>query len=149
MNKPTFTIGVFAVIFDKENRILFCHRTDHDIWNLPGGCLEHGEAPWEGVVREVKEETGLDVEVKRLTGVYSKPKENDIVLQFVCNVIGGKITLNDEADKIKYYNFADIPANTIPKMIERIKDILDNPEKVITKIQTGKQTLQLIKEGLL
>ena len=149
MNKPTFTIGVFAAIFDEENRILFCHRIDHDVWNLPGGRLEYGEAPWEGVVREVKEETGLDVEVKRLSGVYSKPKENDIVIQFVCKVIGGKITLNNEADKIKYYSFSDIPTNTVPKMVERIKDILDNPDKVITKTQTGKPTLQLIKEGLL
>ena len=52
-----FTIGVFAIIFDDKNRILFCHRRDHDLWNLPGGRLEKGEAPWKGVIREVKEET--------------------------------------------------------------------------------------------
>ena len=51
-----FTIGAFAVILDKERGVLFCHRRDRDLWNLPGGKLETNEAPWEGVVREVKEE---------------------------------------------------------------------------------------------
>jgi ADP-ribose pyrophosphatase YjhB (NUDIX family) len=37
-------IGVFAIIFDDKKRILFCHRTDRDLWNLPGGALEKGEA---------------------------------------------------------------------------------------------------------
>lgn len=149
MSKATFTIGVFAAIFDNKNRILFCHRNDYDLWNLPGGALEKSEAPWEGVVREVKEETGLDVEVERLAGIYSKPRENDIVLQFVCNVIGGEITLNNEADKIKYFAYDDIPAKVAQKQVERLKDIFENPGKLVMKTQKSKSTLQLIKEGLL
>jgi len=144
-----FTVGVFAIIFDDKNRILFCHRTDHDLWNLPGGRLEKGEAPWKGVIREVKEETGLDVEVDKITGIYSKPKEDDIVIQFVCRITGGKITLNDEADKIKYFTFDDIPSNTVKKHIPRIKDVLDSPDTLHLKEQYGKSTRQLIKEGLL
>ena len=60
-------------------RVLLCHRRDHDLWNLPGGALEHGEAPRDGVIREVKEETGLEVEVSGLAGVYSKPEADDVV----------------------------------------------------------------------
>lgn len=149
MNKPTFTIGVFAVIFDKENRILFCHRTDYDLWNLPGGTLEHGETPWDCVIREVKEETGLDTKIERLAGIYSKPDKNEVVFQFVCSVVGGNTILNDEADIIKYFAFEKIPKNTSPKQVERIKDILQNPTKIITKTQTGKSSIELIKEGLL
>ena len=142
-----FTIGVFAIIFDEQNRILLCHRRDYDLWNLPGGELEKGEAPWEGVIREVKEETGYDVEVVRMSGVYSKPREDDIVLQFVCRKIGGEKTLNDEADQIEYFTFNDIPHNTIPKMVERIKDVLDDPNRLYLKVQTGKKTKQLVEEG--
>jgi 8-oxo-dGTP diphosphatase len=133
-----FTIGVFAIIFDDENRILFCHRRDYDLWNLPGGRLENGEAPWKGVIREVKEETGFDVEVVKMSGVYSKPETNDIVLQFVCRITGGEMTLNDEADKIKYFAFADIPSNTVKKHVPRIKDVLDNPDILHLKEQFGK-----------
>lgn len=149
MPKPTFTIGVFAVIFDNKDRILLCHRTDYDLWNLPGGCLEYGETPWEAVIREVKEETGLDVKVERMAGVYNKINSNDIVFQFVCTVVGGKIIINDEADKIKYFEFSRIPKNTPPKHVERIKDIIDNPNKIITKTQEGRSTVELIKDGLI
>ena len=144
-----FTIGVFAIIFDDKNRILFCHRTDHDLWNLPGGHLEKGEAPWKGIIREVKEETGFDVKVVKMSGIYSKPNTDDIVLQFVCKIIGGRMTLNEEADKIKYFAFADIPSNTVQKHIPRIKDVLDNPDKFHMKEQFGKPTKQLIKDGWL
>lgn len=54
-----FQIGVFATITDSEGRVLLVHRTDCDWWCQPGGGLEHGESPWQGVVREVREETGL------------------------------------------------------------------------------------------
>ena len=133
-----FTIGVFAIIFDDKNRILFCHRRDHDLWNLPGGRLEKGEAPWKGVIREVKEETGFDVEVIKMSGVYSKPGTDDIVLQFVCKITGGKMALNDEANKIKYFVFTDIPSNTVKRQIPRIKDVLDNQNILHLKEQFGK-----------
>lgn len=138
-----YTIGVFAIIFDDKKRILFCHRTDRDMWNLPGGRLKKGEAPWEGVVREVKEETGFDVEVEKLTGIYSKPHEDDIVIQFACNIIGGEMKINDEADKIKYFAFSEIPSNTAQKQVERVKNLIDEPDKIHLKKQIGKLIKQL------
>lgn len=142
-----FTIGVFAIILDEKKRVLFCHRTDHNIWNLPGGVLKKGEAPWDGVVREIKEEIGLDVEVEKLVGIYSKLKSDDIVLQFICQVTGGKLVLSNEADEIKYFACADIPHNTVVKQVERVKDFFNNPNKLNMKTQTGKSTRELINEG--
>ena len=101
------------MIFDEQNRVLLCHRRDHDLWNLPGGALESGEAPWNGVKREVKEETGLEVEITKLAGVYSKPEKNDMVFSFVCKITSGQITLNDEADRIEYFEVEKLPANTL------------------------------------
>jgi 8-oxo-dGTP diphosphatase len=59
-----FSIGAFAVIFDAQGRVLLCHRRDMDVWNLPGGGVESGELPTETVVRETREETGLEVAVE-------------------------------------------------------------------------------------
>lgn len=110
-----FTIGVFGLIFNEKAEVLLCHRRDYDLWNLPGGKLESKETPWEGVIREVKEETGLDVEVVKLTGIYSKSTEKDeIVFSFLCEIIGGELTLNKEADKIEYFRLKNIPINTSP-----------------------------------
>jgi ADP-ribose pyrophosphatase YjhB (NUDIX family) len=47
-----FTIGSFAIIFDKQDRVLLCHRRDMDLWNLPGGGMQSGELPNEAVIRE-------------------------------------------------------------------------------------------------
>jgi len=107
-----FKIGVFAIITDNQGRVLLCHRRDHDLWNLPGGGVETGESPWDALVREIKEETCLEAKPVHLTGVYSKPDKNEIVLSFACEVTGGSIALNDEVDKIEYFEVGQIPKNT-------------------------------------
>lgn len=65
------TTAVCAVIVDDEGRVLLQKRADKDRWALPGGILEPGEHLHEALVREVKEETGIDARISRLTGVYA------------------------------------------------------------------------------
>lgn len=144
-----FKIGVFALIQNEDNCILFCLRNDYNIWNLPGGRLEKGESPWQGIVREVKEETGLDVEVVKMIGVYSKPNKDEIVFSFECKVLGGDLTLNNEASDIRYFNINEIPENTVQKQVERIRDFFEYRDSAILKIQqTDKSTIDLLKENI-
>lgn len=147
--RPTFNIWVFAIITDEQEHVLLCHRHDYNIWDLPGGGLENGESPWAGVIREVKEETGLEVEVRRLIWVYSKPHKDEVVFLFACSVIGGKITLTDEAKDIQYFSPDALPKNTAPKQIERIADYFTSTTETVLKIQGGKSTKERIKEGKL
>ena len=130
------TIGVFGIIFDDRGKVLLCHRRDFDLWNLPGGRIEEGEAPWEGVVREVKEETGLDVKPQKISGLYFKPEQQEIVFAFMCQVVGGSVTLTDEADAITYYAPSELPSKMSQKQIERIHDALGTDLPVM-KIQRG------------
>lgn len=147
--KAQFTIGAFGMIFDEQKRVLLVHRRDYDLWNLPGGTLEDFEPPVQAVKREVKEETGLDVEVLKLMGIYNKENKNDMAFSFLCKVVGGEITLNDEADQIEYFEVDKLPANTVPKQVERIRDALLDPAEIIFKTQTGKSSIELVKEGKL
>src|SRR3989344_7059239 len=135
-----FKIGVFAIIIDDDGRVLLCHRRDYDLWNLPGGSLEKGEVPWDGVRREVMEEVGLHVDVERLSGVYAKPDKDEIVLSFVCKIVGGKMKATDEADRIEYFALENIPSNTSPKQVERISDAL-NGNQCITRVQKGPSSI--------
>ncbi len=133
-----FTIGAFAIIFDAAGRVLLCHRRDMDLWNLPGGGVESGELPTEAVVREVKEETGLDVVVQRLVGVYVKMDRDDLAFAFVCDVVNGELTETDESDACRYFALDDIPPNTSFKQIERIHDALAPSEaQPLFQRQTG------------
>ncbi|MDO8618192.1 MAG: NUDIX domain-containing protein [Candidatus Uhrbacteria bacterium] len=129
-------IAVWGIVLDQHQKVLLCHRTDQDLWNLPGGGLEAGETPWEGCIREVKEETGFDVVIEKVTGLYFKPETDEMGMAFRCQITGGAMRLNDEADQIKYFAFKDFPENTNKRQVERIKDALREPQTVHLKIQT-------------
>jgi 8-oxo-dGTP pyrophosphatase MutT (NUDIX family) len=130
------TLGAFAVIFDEQLRVLLCHRTDRDQWNLPGGRVEAIEAPWDAVVREVMEEVGLSVRVERLLGVYWVAARADAVFNFLCVLVGGAIRLSNEADDIRWFHRADIPTNTSPRQRERIEDAYARRQDVTLKAQS-------------
>jgi 8-oxo-dGTP diphosphatase len=130
-----FSLGAFAIIFDDRHRVLLCYRSDIGRWNLPGGRVEAGELPTEAAIRETLEETGLEVEIDRLSGVYGKPHENDLVFAFVCRAIGGRLTVTDEAMESRYFDLDDLPAQTIPKHIERIRDAIVHSGEAIFRHQ--------------
>lgn len=139
--KSCFTIAAFAVILDELDRVLLCHRRDMDMWNLPGGGVESGEIPTEAVVREVKEETGLEVVIEKLTGIYGKQYKDELVFTFICRIVGGEPTPTSESSDNQFFAIDSLPANTIPKHIERINDAkLDHPQPIFYR-QTSPPTL--------
>lgn len=122
---PEWTVGAFTVVRDDDGGVLWVKRRDYDVWNLPGGRSERGEAPWETAVREMKEETGLDVQLTDLTGVYVKPQNNELILTFTASVTGGRLTPNEEAAAFAYFRPEEEPANTMPKQVARVADAVD------------------------
>lgn len=128
--------GAFAVIFDDTRRVLLCHRRDIDAWNLPGGGVENGEAPWDAAVREVREEVGIETAVVRLTGLYWKPQTDELVFNFECRVVSGTPTTSDEADQVGYFSIDELPPNTGRKHVERIRDALGGGPAAL-QVQTG------------
>lgn len=124
---PTHRVGAFAIIRDETGRVLLSRRTDSGWWNLPGGGVESHESVAEGIIREVREETGLDVDVGRLIGVYSKPQKHEIVLTFECHIKGGTITTTEEADHHAWFDPDGLPSeHFLPKHRERVDDALRN-----------------------
>ncbi len=61
-------LAAFATILDEQGRMLLVHRRDLDIWERPGGGVDEGETPWEAVIRETREETGLQVVAEKAAG---------------------------------------------------------------------------------
>lgn len=129
--------GADAVILDEQRRVLLCHRRDIDYWNLPGGLVEDGEAPWDAAIREVREEIGVNAEVIRLTGLYWKPAVPELVFNFECRLVEGVPTVSDEADDVRYFRFEDLPTNTLPKQVQRISDVLEGTRLPVLKVQSG------------
>lgn len=141
-----FNVGAFVAIFDKKDRILLSHRRDLDLWNLPGGNLEEGELPTEAAVRETKEETGLKIKIKELVGVYGKPHRDELAFVFLGKVKGGKLTKTKEADKHRFFKLKNIPENTIPKHVERVKDANRGNDKIAIYNQKSMSGRKLLKK---
>lgn len=133
-----FQIGAFATVLDDGRRVLLVHRTDCDWWCQPGGGMESGETPWAGVIRETREETGFEVAVERLAGVYSwAPHEDEVIFGFVCRVTGGERATSDESDDVRFFAPDSLPANTFPEHIYRIRDALRGEPRTLLKVAEG------------
>ena len=100
-------VGASALIFDEaRDRILMTQRSDNSRWCLPGGGMDPGESASETCIREVMEETGLQVQVTRLIGVYTTPdmlieyldgnKVQPVSFSFEAEITGGELGLSDE-----------------------------------------------------
>ncbi len=133
---PTHRIGAFAVIRDDAGHVLLSRRADSGWWNLPGGGVEPYESVTEGVVREVREETGLDVQAGRLVGVYSKPQKHEVVLVFECSIQGGVLGPSDEADHHEWFAPDALPSEYfLPKHRERVEDALRDAAAAVIRDQ--------------
>jgi 8-oxo-dGTP diphosphatase len=130
-----FTLGAFAVILDDQGYVLLSHRRDLDVWNLPGGRVEQGELPHETVIREVKEETGLDVAIERLVGIYGKADKDELVFTFRCRITDGHVIVTEEADQSRFFSIQALPETTLRFHQERIADALSAPVEPIFRRQ--------------
>jgi 8-oxo-dGTP pyrophosphatase MutT (NUDIX family) len=130
----TIRVGSAAVIFDAQRKkILLTQRSDNGQWCLPGGALDPGESATENCIREVLEETGLHVTVKRLIGIYTSPhymiqypdgrKVQIVAFCFECEITGGVLGLSDETTAFGYYSEEEIASlELILTHHQRIKD---------------------------
>jgi ADP-ribose pyrophosphatase YjhB (NUDIX family) len=130
-------MGVFAAIFDESGRIL-CVRANSGAkgWTTPGGRLEAGESPPDALRREVLEETGLEVAPGELIGVYSKPRQNDVVLFFRAEVLRrNEWRPNGEISELGYFSSGELPQPVSPAARARITDALEGQSGMFRVIE--------------
>jgi 8-oxo-dGTP diphosphatase len=101
------SVSVAGVVIDEDGRALVIQRRDNAHWEPPGGILERDETITEGLLREVREETGLIVE-PALTGVYKNMSRGIIALVFRCRPIGGTLTENSEVTGFRRVRESDV-----------------------------------------
>ena len=119
--RPLFQVFAAAVIFDEDKNIFLVKSTyqrSHP-WGLPGGSLEYGEHPEEAVIREVWEETGLNICIERLLVVNSWLPDR-VGLYYLCSITGGTFAPSDEVSEFAYFSLDNLP-DIKPVDIDMIK----------------------------
>ncbi|KHF38207.1 NUDIX domain-containing protein [Halalkalibacter okhensis] len=132
--------GVAVIILNEENHVLLQKRSDVGLWGIPSGHIEIGETVSEAALREVKEETNLDIRIKKLIGVYSDPSSqvftypNGKVVHFIttcflAEITGGELRCNSsESLEIKFFEQQKLPQDLLKMHPRWLKDAIANRE---------------------
>lgn len=123
-----------ACIVNEKNEILLQKRREENRWGLPGGALELGESAEEALRREIREETGLEIRIEKLLGVYTKyfhtypngDKTQSIVMTFVCRPTGGELqSENEETLELAYVAPKKMPPLLFDDNRDAIQDYIN------------------------
>ncbi|ANY05164.1 NUDIX hydrolase [Pseudonocardia sp. HH130630-07] len=117
-------VAVVGVVVSPDGRVLAARRRDDGRWEPPGGILEAGERFEDGVAREIHEETGLDVRVERLTGVYKNLLRDVVVLVYRCSPVGGTPGPREETSAVEWITPEEAVRRMPPVLAARVTDAL-------------------------
>lgn len=130
---PLWLSGVSAVVLDCQDRVLLGRRRDNGLWSVVSGILDPGEQPAHGVVREVREETAIEVRVLALASVFSGTvvehpngdRAQYLSLTFLCEPLSGTARVaDDESLEVGWFSLHALPRPHAPSSLSRIDDAL-------------------------
>lgn len=132
--------GIAVIIIDEEKGVLLQKRSDVGLWGIPSGHVEPGETVTEAAIREVKEETNLQIGIMKLLGVYSEPDSqvfeypngkivHFITICFSAKILGGELKCNcSESLDVKFFPINDLPQDLLAMHPRWLKDALAHKE---------------------
>ena len=129
---PRQVVAVFVFIRKGDSILLVKQNYGQRYWSLPGGVVEAGESIAQAAIREVKEETGLDIEVRRVVGLYSKPDEAALAITFEGAMVGGLLKPDYEIAECGYFEKGCCPEPVRKHFWQRLEDFFcDQPAAYI------------------
>ena len=149
MNFPTHIVAAGALVTNEKGEILLVNNP-HRGWEFPGGQIENGEDLIEGVIREVLEESGIEIKVDKLAGVYSNTKSylgwddktivpTKVIFDFLATAVGGKPKCSDESMEVGWFS-KDKILNMIREqwIIDRARDMLEFNGEVVYRVYSSR-----------
>jgi ADP-ribose pyrophosphatase YjhB (NUDIX family) len=126
-----------AVVLKNEDRfVLLQKREDFQIWGLPGGNLDKGEAPEHGAIRETNEETGYHIEIEGFVGEFHRTQLKDVRYVYRGHIIGGKtIKSGPETMAVAWFPVHNLPRKLAPSVKEIIADSISEDQKPVKRMK--------------
>lgn len=127
--------AALGIVFNEtRTEILLIKRRDVPIWVFPGGGIDEGETPEVTVVREVLEETGVQVKIIRKVAEYTPLNRlTSFTTVFECQVVGGSLTTSDETTAVGFYKIGSLPKPFLHVHKDWLDDALSGASEVIRK----------------
>ncbi len=154
MNTKNTTRSIIGAIFSPDRtKILLIKRRDVPVWVLPGGGIENNESPEDAILREIFEETGFTVKIKREVGTYLPINRlTSPTKLYECTILSGIATLSSETKEICFFPLSQLPSIIPPPFKEWIEDaytIKDPVYKYLTSVNYRTLFLSLFRHPLL
>jgi 8-oxo-dGTP pyrophosphatase MutT (NUDIX family) len=131
-------VGISVLLIDQENRVLLLHRSDTNDWGVPGGYMEIGETLEEAARREVREETGLELNELIFYKVFSGPgfaftypngdEVYNVVICYLSRDFTGEIKLDHESSGYKFFKWVELPGDIMRHSRIVLEDFIGNNE---------------------
>lgn len=126
----THFVSVAGLIVNEKNEILLIKNPWRG-WEYPGGMVEPSESLQEALIREVKEETGVDVEITGFIGICKNVERDVVNIDFVCRYVGGDLTTSNESTEVKWVPASDtLEMVTYPLTRKRLETMLSGQNEV-------------------
>ena len=129
--KPAPVVCAGAVVHDATGRLLLVRRgrpPSAGLWSVPGGRVETGETPAQAAVREVREETGLEVQVGELLATVEIG--DYLVHDFAADVVGGQLLAGDDAADVRWCTWEEAALLPLtPGLLDELRRMLKRPRR--------------------
>ncbi|HEX2944848.1 MAG TPA: NUDIX hydrolase [Clostridia bacterium] len=134
---PTHIVAVDGIVQNEKNEILLVKNRHKEVWAAPGGQVEAGENLIDALIREIKEESGIDATVDKLICVSSNTCKYEgfncygtvptkVIFGFTCTFTGGELTTSDETSESRWIPREDVlDYIKVPVLVERFKAYLN------------------------
>ncbi|HYG59027.1 MAG TPA: NUDIX domain-containing protein [Symbiobacteriaceae bacterium] len=113
-------LAVHAVIDDAQGRVLLLRSRYADVWGLPGGGLDRRENLDSALIRECREELGVEVALGPMTGMYFLRDISAYVAIFRCRIVRGEIELSHEHTEYRWFPVADLPDRARQQVVDAL-----------------------------
>jgi 8-oxo-dGTP diphosphatase len=135
MGDPRHIVAVSGLFFDRDGQVLLV-KTERRGWECPGGQVELGEDLIAALIREVHEESGCEVEVERLAGVYTNPvAPQKVMFQFIGRYVSGTPRGSEETAEVAWFSVDEaLRLVAFPANLAKLNDALRAAERPIYRV---------------
>jgi ADP-ribose pyrophosphatase YjhB (NUDIX family) len=137
----SLVVAVTVVVQAADGAVLLIQRSDNGLWAAPGGAQDLGETVTAAAAREVREETGLEIRISGVSGIYSDPEHviayddgevrQEFAICLTATPTGGTLRTSDESSRVAWVAPEELHRFEIhPTMMRRLSHALDHPETV-------------------